>query len=116
MAYGELKSVGLAQSVVEIVVTAPASGGLLDQGPYRWGMSELEARAAQLPRVRNTLSEGQLLQRADEAINGPASFLALARVSRRSGGPVARRRPRALGSRNSTTIRPRTGGTVESSC
>ena len=74
MAYGELKSVGLAQSVVEIVVTAPASGGLLDQGPYRWGMSELEARAAQLPRVRNTLSEGQLLQRADEAINGPASF------------------------------------------
>ena len=56
MAYGELQSVGLAQSVVEIVVTAPASGGLLDQGPYRRGMSELEARAAQLPRVRNTLS------------------------------------------------------------
>jgi predicted RND superfamily exporter protein len=73
-AYAELQSVGLAQSVVEIVVTAPASGGLLDQGPYRRGMSELEVRAAQLPRVRNTLSEGQLLQGADEAINGPASF------------------------------------------
>ena len=72
-AYGELQAAGFAQSVVEIVVTAPQPGGSLDQGPYRRGLSALESRAAKLPRVRNTLSEGQLLQGVDEALNGPAS-------------------------------------------
>lgn len=72
-AYGELEAAGFAQSVVEIVVTTPQAGGSLDQGSYRRGLSALEARAATLPRVRNTLSEGQLLQGVDEALNGPAS-------------------------------------------
>jgi len=72
-AYGELEAAGFAQSVVEIVVTTPQAGGSLDQGSYRRGLSALETRAATLPRVRNTLSEGQLLQGVDEALNGPAS-------------------------------------------
>ena len=72
-AYGELAAAGFAQSVVEIVVTTPQAGVSLDQGAYRSGLSALESRAAKLPRVRNTLSEGQLLQGVDEALNGPAS-------------------------------------------
>jgi uncharacterized protein len=54
------------------VVTAPQAGGTLDQESYRRGLSALESRAAKLPGVRNTLSEGQLLQGVDEALNGPA--------------------------------------------
>jgi hypothetical protein len=73
-AYGELEAAGFPQSVVEIVVTTPQAEGSLDQGSYRRGLSALEARAATLPRVRNTLSEGQLLQGVDEALNGPASI------------------------------------------
>ncbi len=72
-AYGELEAAGFGQSVVEIVVTAPQAGGSLDQGSYRSGLSALESRVAKLPRVRSTLSEGQLLQSVDEALNGPAS-------------------------------------------
>ncbi|MEO6239037.1 MAG: MMPL family transporter [Vicinamibacterales bacterium] len=72
-AYGELQAAGSPQSVIEIVVTAPASGGSLDQGAYRRGLWALEMRAARLPRVRNTLSDGQLLQSVDEAVNGPIS-------------------------------------------
>ena len=71
-AYAELAEAGIAQSVVEIVVTAPQAGGLLDQSAYRRGLSELESRAAKLRRVRNTLSDGQLLQGVDQALNGPA--------------------------------------------
>ena len=70
-AYGELAAAGFAQSVVEIVVTAPQAGALLDQGAYRRGLSELESRAAKLHRVRNTLSEQQILQGADEALYRP---------------------------------------------
>jgi predicted RND superfamily exporter protein len=73
-AYGELQAAGSPQSVIEIVVTAPASGGSLDHGRYRTGLSALEMRAARLPRVRNTLSDGQLLQSVDEAVNGPINF------------------------------------------
>jgi hypothetical protein len=73
-AYREVAAAGFAQSVVEIVVTAPQSGGLLDRGSYRRALSALESRAANLPGVRNTLSEGQLLQGVDEAINGAASI------------------------------------------
>jgi uncharacterized protein len=72
-AYGELAAAGVAQSVVEIVVTAPHVGGSADHGSYRRALGALESRAATLPRVRNTLSEGQLLQSMDEALHGPAS-------------------------------------------
>jgi hypothetical protein len=71
-AYGELEAAGLAQSVVEIVVTGPESRGSFDQRLYRSGLWALESRAAKLPRVRNTLSDGQVIRALDEALNGPA--------------------------------------------
>ena len=95
-AYGELAAAGMAQSVVEIVVTTPPAGGSLDREPYRRGLAALESRAAKLPRVRNTLSEGQLLQSVDEALNGytsvarwityPDAAVAQLRAAARSAG------------------------------
>ena len=71
-AYGELAAAGSAQSVVEIVVTPPPAGGSL---------AELESRAAKLPRVRNTLSEQEILQGVNEATHGIAdSLLSVAAV------------------------------------
>ncbi len=87
-AYRELAASGFPQSVVEIVITAQA-GGSLDRGHIVRGLSELESRAAKLPRVRNTLSEQQILQGADEALNGPGGVPAMDRLSRGGCGAVA---------------------------
>lgn len=70
-AYGKLKEAQAAQSVIEIVVSAPAPSSL-DEPSSRRGMADLERRVRQLPQVRHTLSEGSLMEQVDLALNGPA--------------------------------------------
>ena len=71
-AYQKLKDAQLAQSVVEIVVVAPA-GSTLDSSRCRTGLWELETRVGRLPLVRHTLSEETLLQQIDQGLNGPSA-------------------------------------------
>ena len=71
-AYQKLKDAQLAQSVVEIVVEAPA-GASLDSSRCRTGLWELEARVGRLALVRHTLSEETLLQQIDLGLNGPSA-------------------------------------------
>jgi predicted RND superfamily exporter protein len=71
-AYRNLRETQLAQSVVEIVVTAPA-GSTLDSSRCRTGLWELETRVGRLPLVRHTLSEETMLQQVDQVLNGPSA-------------------------------------------
>ena len=68
-AYQKLRDAHSAQSVVEIVITAPDQAEL-DSSPARIGLWELETRVGLLPFVRSTLSEEGLLRQIDQGLNG----------------------------------------------
>ncbi len=70
-AYQQMKEAGMAQSVVEIVVRAN-TGGALDDVRGRSGLWSLESRVRELPLVRNTLSEANLVAQMDQSLHGTA--------------------------------------------